>query len=426
MALTTALISLAVGPSLSRDRKACGRPLGQRVVYTSVLSNAKFFTIASARKSSGQFMVRINGPNAQGRLTGWASSDEGTNWSSAEPSPGWIQSTWSEYWASRSDRSIAYTAPGTVFKRSYDGGHSWHTLDKPRVNGLSWAEFCKSPLGKEECASSFSLVAIDPSAPLTVYAALSASSPIYVSHDGGDSWTTFSAQIWGNEPMGISPIDPRIIYAVELLPADGARVIVKSIDAGKHWHPVPQQKTLNETIHWKGETPATRRHMMRVRPFYIDVIQWVFDPTHKNIVYLVANKGVYRTIDGGRTWRLLDFGYDAWQGVTTLVLGPFDPRKMLISTFIGVFRSDDGGCHFVNITPADAWHYSPSELRELGYRPIAPVLHPAPPSNPHPPPIPGPRARKRPQGKKSGAKVLPPEVRSAGSSPAFFDSQRNR
>src|SRR5882724_603608 len=107
------------------------------------------------------------------------------------------------------------------------------------------------------------------------------------------------------------------------------------------------------------------------------------DPKNSNVVYAcVAGKlwsdsperGLYKTVDGGKTWRLVLRGANLSTGCSSLALDPVDPNVIFAAlwdfrrkgwTFrsggesasapsgSGLFRSADGGATWREITPAD-------------------------------------------------------------------------
>jgi hypothetical protein len=347
----------------SRPSVECCRPSTHQVTYTGTLSHTTGFGIASTIVNGRQFTLYVTGPSQpEPNYATWESSDSGTTWVEVDKTKGIsrIDSKHNSYWRSPSDPQVIYSSILDV--RSHDAGSTWQQL-VPRIDGLPSEDFAFSFTKRKGYRVEFNLAAIAPRDPQTVYAGMTLKGDVndrtfwpatYVSHDSGDTWTKFTDDVWGSQPIGTSPVDPNVMYGVHFERGTGRRVIVKSADGGRHWSPVSEYRALNESVRFKGETRSKQRRRERIRPIYIDVAQWVFDPSDVNIVYLVSNKGVYRTINGGQNWCLLDFGIDAWDGVSEMVLNPLNPREIFIGAFAGIFRSEDRGCHFENISPANS------------------------------------------------------------------------
>ncbi len=82
----------------------------------------------------------------------------------------------------------------------------------------------------------------------------------------------------------------------------------------------------------------------------------VFDPTNPATVYAAAwglfddnDGGVFRSDDGGRTWREL-MGVHG-KSIRALAMAPSDHNTLVIGALDGVFRSRDGGANWERITP---------------------------------------------------------------------------
>jgi photosystem II stability/assembly factor-like uncharacterized protein len=171
----------------------------------------------------------------------------------------------------------------------------------------------------------------------------------YVGTPGGGVWkTTDAGRVWkpifdsenvaSIGALAIAPSDPRLIYAGtgEQTPGDG---LYKSTDAGATWTNIG----LSET-------------------HFIQAI--VVDPHDPNILVVGtggdvkanANRGVYRTADGGKTWTKTLFRDDT-TGVTDLCADPDDPRTLYATlmrrvagptsstegAFSGIYKSSDEG-----------------------------------------------------------------------------------
>jgi photosystem II stability/assembly factor-like uncharacterized protein len=91
----------------------------------------------------------------------------------------------------------------------------------------------------------------------------------------------------------------------------------------------------------------------------------VFDPSHPSTIYVAAwdlydnNTGdVFRSDDGGRTWRTLP-GVRG-KSVRAMAIAPSNPNLLVIGALDGVFRSSDGGQTWERISPENQ-----AELKDI-------------------------------------------------------------
>ncbi len=83
----------------------------------------------------------------------------------------------------------------------------------------------------------------------------------------------------------------------------------------------------------------------------------IFDPSNSNTIYVAAwsvfnneEGDVFRTDDGGKTWRSLKGVHG--KSVRTLAMAPSDHNLLIIGAMDGVFRSHDGGETWEQISPS--------------------------------------------------------------------------
>jgi hypothetical protein len=77
--------------------------------------------------------------------------------------------------------------------------------------------------------------------------------------------------------------------------------------------------------------------------------QVAFEPGNSKVVYLVTNKGLYRSDDAGASWCLLDVGKDKIGYVKSLFFEPGNPSRIYVGTEDSILLSKDRGCHFQTI-----------------------------------------------------------------------------
>ena len=190
-------------------------------------------------------------------------------------------------------------------------------------------------------------IAVHPRDAATWYVAIS-SGGLWKTTNAGTTWTP----IFDNEGsysvanVVIDPNNPNVVWVGtgennaqrSVAYGDG---VYKSVDAGRTWTNVGLKES---------------EHIGRI----------VIDPTNSDVVFVAAQgplsrpggeRGLYKTTDGGRTWRkVLDGG--KWAGASDIAMDPGNPRVLLATTWqryrrtygyisggpeSALWRSTDGG-----------------------------------------------------------------------------------
>ena len=234
--------------------------------------------------------------------------------------------------------------PGKGIYKSTDGGNTW------KLMGLEKTEH----IGR---------IAVHPTNPNIVYvAALGAAwrtNPdrgLYKTEDGGTTWNLvkFISDKAGFIDVGIDPKNPDIVWASSwerirgpyFLKSGGpGSALWKSTDAGKTWTEI------------KGEGwPTTEKGRISFSIF----------PPNGNVVYAMVEadsvrgrpagsprqtlaNGLYRTLDGGRTWERTNTNNTRPFYYSQVRVHPRDSNKVWFSS-TPVLRSDDGGKSTRNAT----------------------------------------------------------------------------
>jgi photosystem II stability/assembly factor-like uncharacterized protein len=266
-----------------------------------------------------------------------------------------------EIFLSVGDVPVSYSIEYQGLINSLDGGNTWTQLGFPTVTpgfhyntvgplfllstspdvfagqaayhvwliqnaGSVWSESDRGLTGN------FGLqVALDPSAPTTVYLASGNGSGISKSSDGGKTWTnvfTVSA-----ESVAVDPFDSNhILTGVSLFAplSNSNSPLQVSNDGGVTWadNPVPTPFQ---------DFPPTST---------------VFDPSTTGTIYIAsaaqssgAGIGIAKSTDGGASWSMMTNGLDTPSSliVQSLAIDPSNPQILLAGTDGGIYKTTDGG-----------------------------------------------------------------------------------
>ena len=184
-----------------------------------------------------------------------------------------------------------------------------------------------------------------------------------------------------------SPADPNRLYASQCSGWFG-QMIQRSNDGGQTWEAVGNKFTYEGTpgTHlWYDGTP---------HPWEFKRI-WHLEPslTDPDTVYAGAeDAALFRTTDGGQNWQELpglrthESGAK-WQpgaggmGLHTILLDPKDPQRMFIAiSAAGVFRTDDGGKTWRPANRGLRSDFLPEPTAEVGHCVHRIALHPSRPN----------------------------------------------
>jgi photosystem II stability/assembly factor-like uncharacterized protein len=280
---------------------------------------------------------------------------------------------------SREVRLYAGTRKGGFVFRSRDGRKTWE-MDEPVLQGWSLNHIIE-----------------DPRDPARTYAAANHEvwGPMLArSLDGGRTWGEQPTQSPAFAPEG--GVSVKSMWFVrpghetrpgELWAGVDPASLFRSEDWGATWQPVPG---LNEHPTREGWQPGGGGLILHG----IDI-----DPTDaRRMVVAISAGGAFRTDDGGDTWRPINRGIRAeFLPDATVVAGhcvhhlmrsPVNPELLFQQNHCGVYRSDDGGASWQEITEG-----LPSEFG------FAATIHPRDPQTIYMLPLKGDTFRVVPDGK---------------------------
>ncbi|MCL5735742.1 MAG: hypothetical protein M1274_09195 [Actinobacteria bacterium] len=292
-----------------------------------------------------------------------------------------------------SDHAILYASTSEGLFKSSDGAGSWSQL--PTIPGDVGVPF------------------IDPASPSTIYVVCSiapeadeaVSDHLLRSADGGMTWTDLTeagaprkgGDIWVATAFDTTTT-PSTIYMW-----DDTGYVWRSTDRGTTWTRLSfdeGMQAFEEADSPRETPPIPAAAQQTLDAFLAPLDDWVdltdadteavvgangaplVDPDHLSTFYAATFEGVYKSIDGGGTWRKASTGLpdvtdppDPLDGaVNSILVDPTNPSTLYGTTNAGIYRSTDSGADWTLI------------LESNGFSPQAPparssvVLAPSMPS----------------------------------------------
>ncbi len=241
--------------------------------------------------------------------------------------------------------------PHTFFIGICNGG-VWKTTDA----GRTW-----TPIFDDQPTGSIGWVAVAPSDPNVLYVGsgeglprpdLSTGDGMYKSTDGGTTWTHLGLRDAQQIPkIAIDPRNPNRLFVAALGHPYGPneeRGIFRSTDGGQTF-----QRVLFKDVNTGGKD--------------VDI-----DPSNPDVVFATmweqrqgpwenggwngTNGGIFKSTDGGTTWKLLKQGLPDGLIDAELAIAPTNSRRVYATveaggTGTGIYRSDDAGETWARSTP---------------------------------------------------------------------------
>jgi len=247
----------------------------------------------------------------------------------------------------RDPNTVYVAALGHVY-----GPHADRGVYKSTDGGATWQKI----LFKGDNVGAIDL-AFDPSNPQTIYAAMWAvrrppwfiyapangpGSGLFKSTDAGKTWTQLAnglpSEGLGRIGIAISPANPKRVYIVADAKEGG---VVRSEDAGATF----TKMSTDQRIWGRG--------------WYFEKI--TADPKNADVVY-VPNTGVYKSVDGGKTWGAPMKASPGGDDYHMVWVSPDDTTRMIVGGDQGAIVSIDGGQTFsswYNQPTAQLYHVAP-------------------------------------------------------------------
>ena len=235
----------------------------------------------------------------------------------------------------------------TVYAASCSGG-LWKTVN----GGVNW-----KPIFENQAVLSIGAIAIDPKNPDVIWVgtgeanarnSVSFGNGVYKSLDGGKSWRHMGLPDSRSiSRVAINPLNTNIVYVAALGHNSGPneeRGIFMTSDGGETW---------TKCFYLDAEHGASDMDINPINPNIIYAAMWRFERRPWKFVSGSDKTGIYRSSDGGKTWKRLTEGLTKNWGRVGVRVAPSNPNVVYVvaeSNDGTLYRSDDGGDHFRMMT----------------------------------------------------------------------------
>jgi len=255
--------------------------------------------------------------------------------------------------AGRTVGAVGIPSRPNVFFVGVNNGGVWKTDDY----GRTWR-----PIFDAESTGSVGDIAVSPSHPDVIYVGsgeglhrpdLSTGDGIFKSVDGGKSWAHIGLKdVSQVGRIIVHPTDPNIVLVAGMgrpYGPNSERGVFRSRDGGKSWE---------KTLYVNANTGANRIEFDPNDPNIIYANLWEHrEGPWENARFSGPNSGMYKSTDGGTTWRKLTAGLPGAAqglGLTGVGIAPGNSNRVYAVinavTGGGIYRSDDGGEHWALVS----------------------------------------------------------------------------
>ena len=255
--------------------------------------------------------------------------------------------------ASRTRAAAGHASQPYTFYAAQVNGGVWKTTDA----GRTW-----NPIFDEQPTQSVGVIVVAPSNANVIYVGsgeglprpdLSVGDGVYKSTDAGKTWTntglTDAQQIAG---MAVDPRDPNRVFVAALGHPYGPnkeRGVYRSLNGGNSWTPV-LQKDENVGANDVDIDPSNPQTI------YANLWEHRQGPW-ENAAWVGPGGGLFKSTDGGTTWRQLANGLPPTTNQVNLSISPSNTSRLYASVAsngppatVGIYRSDDAGETWTRIT----------------------------------------------------------------------------
>ncbi|HKE28769.1 MAG TPA: hypothetical protein VKB88_40745 [Bryobacteraceae bacterium] len=240
--------------------------------------------------------------------------------------------------AGRPDLVYVATASGGLFKTT-NGGTTW------------------TPTFDHEATISIGNIAVDPQNPDVVWLgageanarnSVSFGDGIYKTLDGGKSWRNLGLRDTHHiSRVVVNPLNTNIAYVCALGHNTGPneeRGVFMTTDGGQTW---------NKTLYIDSQHGCADMDIDGNNPNVLFATMWRFERKPWMFISGSEKTGVFRSVDGGRTWTQLQTGLPKGWGRVGVRVAPSNSNVVYVigeSNEGTLYRSDDRGDHFHMMT----------------------------------------------------------------------------
>ncbi len=235
---------------------------------------------------------------------------------------------------------IVGTEGAGLFKSS-DGGNSWHASSQG-ITSISPCHHC---------------IIIDPQHPSTIYVG-TFETGIYKSEDGGLNWMPINSGLRNLRfrTLAIDPKNSQHLFAMSNY------TVYESVDGGAHWQPINTELNIGDVLSvtvaptsppslFAGTKDGIFRSQDGGHTWSRssgDQVDWVWeiavDPGNPATMYAASDSyaasDVYKSVDAGNSWSRL---YTYFGAANAVAVDPANSQRIYAANWGGVYKSEDGG-----------------------------------------------------------------------------------
>jgi photosystem II stability/assembly factor-like uncharacterized protein len=267
--------------------------------------------------------------------------------------------------------------PSTFYVGVVNGG-VWKTTDA----GRTWL-----PIFDDQPTGSVGAIAIAPSDPRVIYVGsgeglqrpdLSTGNGVYRSTDAGRTWTHVGLHDGQQIPqIVVHPKDPNRLWVAVLGHPYGPneeRGVFRSRDGGT---------TFERVLYKDADTGAADIAIDPQNPDVLYAALWeARQGPWENADFRGPGTGVYKSTDGGTSWRAINKGFPTFEqdrlGRIGLTVAPSDPKRLYATVEAaqkdGLYRSDDAGESWYLVSGNPLYTSRASDFAEVKVHPANPDI----------------------------------------------------
>ncbi|MBL7071849.1 MAG: hypothetical protein ISS26_06760 [Candidatus Omnitrophica bacterium] len=170
---------------------------------------------------------------------------------------------------------------------------------------------------------------------LTVFIDLENSDTIYAGTESGIFVTKDAGENWARSSEGLSAVNIKAIAGNhidrDILFAAADNGLFKSEDGAATWNKIFSENTID---HQEGDEYIEEE--LPIAPTWVSV-----DPFNPSIIYLVTERGIFKSENSGSSWKNMTETGLLDHNIKNLIIPSYDRGYMFISTDGGIFRFSD-------------------------------------------------------------------------------------